>query len=158
MAGKHATPRQAAPNSSDAALAFRLHAAVLHLMRRIRHEDERSGLSAPAMSALSCVAFGTPRTLGELAAMEQVAPPTMTRVVSALERDGYVARRRDAADGRVAWIEATAKGRRVIEEGRSRRVAFVEAQIARLSARDRRALEMASAVMERMYGTRDDGE
>jgi DNA-binding MarR family transcriptional regulator len=121
------------------------------MMRRVRREDEAAGLSAPRMSALSCVAFGTPRTLGELAAMEQVAPPTMTRLVAALEGGGYVVRRTDKRDRRIAWIHATAKGRRTIEAGRARRVAFLADQLRSLGLDDHAALERAAAILHEIY-------
>src|SRR5262249_43449149 len=124
MVRKRQSPTTA-PASHVENVAFQLHSAMLHMMRRVRREDEALGLSAPGMSALSCVAFGTPRTLGQLAEMEQVAKPTMTRLVDGLEAGGFITRRGDGEDGRVVWIEATARGRRVIHEGRRRRVAFL---------------------------------
>jgi DNA-binding MarR family transcriptional regulator len=120
-------------------------------MRRIRHEDDALGLSAPRLSALSTVAFGEARTLGEMARMEQVTPPTMTRMVASLERDGLVKRQTDASDKRVIWVEATAKGRRLIEQGRMARVAFLEQHVADLPAEDRRALARASELMHQIY-------
>ena len=137
--------------SSPEEIAFKLHSAVLHLMRRIRREDDALGLSAPRLSALSTVAFGEPRTLGEMARMEQVTPPTMTRMVAALERDALVRRKPDLADKRVVWVEATARGRRLIEQGRRRRVAFLTEHLAELSADDRALLEQASDLMHRIY-------
>jgi DNA-binding MarR family transcriptional regulator len=77
-------------------LADQLHSAAIHLLRQLRKEDDASGLSAPRLSALSVVVFGGPITLGALARAEQVKPPTMTRLVDALEKDGYV--KRDAED------------------------------------------------------------
>lgn len=147
MPASSSTPEDA----PEFGFAMRLHGAVLHLMRRIRREDLHFGLSASRMSALSCVAFGTPRTLGELAAMEQVSRPTMTRLVAALERDGYVEKQADPDDGRLVWIEATARGRRVIEEGRRRRSAFLARHLAGLNERDRTALGRAIEVMEHIY-------
>src|SRR5919199_1876113 len=81
------------------AVADRLHSAAIHLLRRLRKVDEASGLSAPRLSALSVLVFAGPRTLGELAAAEQVRPPTMTRLVRALERSGLVTREHDPDDG-----------------------------------------------------------
>jgi DNA-binding MarR family transcriptional regulator len=132
-------------------LAFQLHSAVLHLMRRIRHEDDVLGISAPRLSALSTVAFGEPRTIGQMASMEQVKPPTMTRMVAALETGGLVRRWTDTDDRRVVWVEATAKGRRVIERGRAQRVAFLSAHLAKLRPEERATLADASALMHRMY-------
>lgn len=138
-------------------LAFQLHSAVLHLMRRIRHEDDALGLSAPRLSALSTVAFGEARTLGEMARVEQVTPPTMTRMVASLERDGLVRRNTDASDKRVTWVEATAKGRRLIEDGRRARVAFLARHLGRLSEPDRTTLMRAAELMHSIYyESRDD--
>ena len=89
--------RQPSGRSPDA-LADRLHSAAIRLLRRLRAEDAASGVSAPRLSALSVLVFAGPRTLGELAAAEQVRPPTMTRLVTALEAQGLLARTGDPAD------------------------------------------------------------
>ncbi len=142
-------PDTTSPDVDD--LAIRLHSAALHLMRRIRREDDATGVSAPQLSALSCVAFGTPHTLGELAHMEQVSPPTMTRIVAALEQQKLVTRTSPAADRRVSSIIATPKGRRMIEQGRDRRAAFLARHLAALPAADRRALSRAADLMLKIY-------
>src|SRR5690349_24381297 len=102
--------------------ADKLHSAAIHLLRRLRVRDRESGIGPAQLSALSVLVFGGPRTLGELAAAEQVRPPTMTRIVQGLEAAGLVRRRRDADDGRVHRLHATARGRRVMQRGRERRV------------------------------------
>ena len=103
-------------------LATRLHAAALHLLRRLRVEDDALGLTAPRASALSVLVFGGARTISELAAVEQVRVPTMSRLVSGLEADGLVRRESDAADGRVTWLHATPAARKLLKRGRARRV------------------------------------
>jgi DNA-binding MarR family transcriptional regulator len=110
-------------------LADRLHSAAIHLLRTLRKEDDASGLSAPRLSALSVVVFGGPVTLGELAAAEQVRPPTMTRIVAGLEQDGLVVRKGDIRDRRLTRIEATPRGQRVLAEGRTRRVERLAAAV-----------------------------
>jgi len=105
-----------------AALADQLHSAAIHLLRTLRKEDDASGLSAPRLSALSVVVFGGPLTLGQLARAEQVRPPTMTRIVTGLEKVGLVKRIGDPRDHRVTKIQATPKGQRVLAAGRARRV------------------------------------
>src|SRR5918992_1439308 len=80
--------------------ADRLHSAAIHLLRRLRRVDVASGLTAPRLSALSVVVFSGPLTLGALAAAEQVQPPTMTRIVGALEAAGLVQREPKPGDGR----------------------------------------------------------
>ena len=76
-------------------MADGLHAAAIHLSRRLRVEDEALGVSAPRLSALSVLVVGGPMRIGALAQAEQVEPPTMTRLVDAMERDGFVARAPD---------------------------------------------------------------
>lgn len=93
--------------------------------------------------------FGGPRTLGELAAAEQVRPPTMTRIVHGLEAEGLVRRERDAADGRIHHLTATAKGRRVMQRGRERRVANLATLLGRLSERDVARVREAAELVER---------
>jgi DNA-binding MarR family transcriptional regulator len=138
-----------ASSFDDAALAARLHALAIHLLRRVRRDDPAMGLSAARASALSVLVFGGPRSLGELAAAEQVTPPTMTRLIAALEAEGYVTRRADAADRRAVRVAATAKGRRALEAGRQRRVDHTTALLSRLTARERVLVADAVAALER---------
>jgi DNA-binding MarR family transcriptional regulator len=86
-------------------------------------------------------------TLGELAAAEQVKPPTMTRLVRALEARGLVNREADERDGRVVRLSATAKGRKLLAEGRARRVQRLANQIAQFAAAERATLEGATDLL-----------
>src|SRR5687768_14502969 len=113
----HETADQTVEQTAD-----RLHSAAIHLLRLLREEDAASGVSAARLSALSVVVFAGPVTLGQLAAAEQVRPPTISGIAAGLERDGLVRRRPDTRDGRVQWIHATAKGRRVLARARRRRI------------------------------------
>jgi DNA-binding MarR family transcriptional regulator len=81
-------------------VADRLHSAAIHLLRHVRRRDGETGVTAPHLSALSVLVFAGPRTLGELAAAEQVTPPSMTRIVRNLEAEGLVEREPDPADRR----------------------------------------------------------
>src|SRR5215216_2971 len=105
--------------------ADKLHSASIHVLRRVAREDPTSGLSAARLSALSVLVFGGPRTLGELASAERVRPPTMTNIVRGLEEAGLVRRDRDATDGRVTRVRATAKGERILQRARERRIAHL---------------------------------
>ena len=116
------------------ALADQLHSAAIHLLRHLRKEDAASGLSAPRLSALSVVVFGGPITLGQLARAEQVKPPTMTRIVTGLEKDGLVRRKGDDRDRRLTKIHATPKGEKVLVAGRARRVELLASAVERLGA------------------------
>ncbi len=139
-----------AGNSAAAAeaLAQRLHGAAIHLLRRLRAEDVASGLTAPRASALSVLVFAGPRSIGELAAAEQVRPPTISRLVQELERDGLVRREADSEDARVQRVHATTAGEALLHAGRARRVARLAESLAALSAADRRLLERAAPLLE----------
>jgi DNA-binding MarR family transcriptional regulator len=130
-------------------VAEKLHSSAIHLLRKLRREDESSGLNAPRLSALSVIVFGGPLSLGDLAAAEQVRPPTMTRIVHALEAQGLVTKQRDETDGRSIRLAATAAGKALLLEGRKRRVDALAKQIALLSAADQKILSEASEILAR---------
>ena len=138
------------------ALADHLHSAAIHLLRQLRKEDDASGLSAPRLSALSVVVFGGPLTLGELARAEQVKPPTMTRIVTGLEREGLVKRKGDPHDRRLTRIEATSKGLKVLAAGRARRVKKLATAVSRMEKRElaelRRGVQLLRGVVASMRG------
>ena len=130
------------------ATADRLHSAAIHLLRRLRTTDVETGLTAPRASVLSVLVYGGPATLTALARVEQVRPPTMTRLIGQLEREGLVRRTEDSSDRRLRWIHPTPRGRRLLHLGRSRRVGSLQAGIDRLSASQQRRLERALPVLE----------
>ncbi len=128
--------------------AERLHAAAIRLLRALREEDRRSGLSGPRLSALSVVVFRGPLPMRALADAEQVRPPTMTRMVGDLERLGLVARDADPSDGRVVLVRATPRGRATLLAGRDRRVARLAAALGALPPADQRLLDRAADLIE----------
>lgn len=130
------------------ALADKLHSTAIHLLRQLRKEDDASGLSAPRLSALSVVVFGGPLTLGQLAAAEQVKPPTMTRIVTGLEKDGLVQRLDDSHDRRLTRTKATPKGRKVLAAGRTRRVERLATAVRRLGATELAELARGAQLLE----------
>lgn len=131
-------------------IADRLHSAAIHLLRRVRKVDEATGLSAARLSALSVLVFGGPATVGSLARAEQVSAPTMSRLLSGLESDGFVVREADEEDARAVRVRATAKGTRVLQQGRQRRVAELVGLLEGLSSEELRMLGAAAEVMERV--------
>lgn len=131
-------------------MADRLHSASIHLLRRLRVEDEALGISAPRLSALSVLVFAGPMRIGELAATEQVEPPTMTRLVDGLERDGYVAREPDPEDARAVRVRATSKGARALRKGRQRRLEAFSILLGGLSPTELASLGDGVAVLERV--------
>jgi len=120
--------------------ADRLHSAAIHLLRRLRVRDRESGVGPSQLSALSVLVLGGgPRSLGELAEAEQVRPPTMSRIVAGLVHAGLV-RRGKTEDGRRVRLAATAKGTRILQEGRRRRVESLAQALSVFSSEDREKL------------------
>jgi DNA-binding MarR family transcriptional regulator len=137
--------------------ARRLHSAAIHLLRALRRHDAASGAGPARLSALSVLVFRGPCTLGELAEAEQVRPPTMSRIVAALERAGLVRRRADVADARRAHIQATAAGRRLLERARDRRVHELARWLGGLSGAERARVAEAVSLLERLLAERATG-
>ena len=130
--------------------ADRLHSAAIHLLRCIRTVDDAAmGISPARASALSVLVFGGARSLGELAAEERVTAATMSKLVSAMEAEGFVRRYPDVNDARAIRIEATAKARRTLERGRARRLDLLERLLADASAAEVDAVRLAAEVVER---------
>jgi DNA-binding MarR family transcriptional regulator len=129
--------------------ADRFHSAAIHALRDVRREDPATGVPPAQLSALSVLVFGGPRTLGELAATEQVRPPTMTRIVQALEAEGHVRRERDRHDARVWRLRATARGRRVMRQGRERRVANLAVLLGTLTRSELETVHEAAELVEK---------
>jgi DNA-binding MarR family transcriptional regulator len=136
--------------SSERAVADRLHSAAIHLLRRLRRVDQVADIGPARLSALSVIVFGGPVTLTRLAEAEQVTGATISRVVSGLEASGLATRRTDERDRRVTWIEATARGRRLLERGRARRVELLRTRLAQLSPEELAALGQAAELLERI--------
>ena len=139
------------------AVADGLHSSALRLLRRLRATDRETGVGPARLSALSVLVMAGPRTLKELARIEDVRPPTMTRVVQGLEAEGLATRRGDREDARVVWVRATQKGRRLLQRGRDRRVDSLEALLQGLSARELATLRDASAILRRVLAESNQG-
>jgi DNA-binding MarR family transcriptional regulator len=151
MAPRQVSSRAPRAGSADA-VADRLHSAAIHLLRRLRREDDASGLSAPRLSALSVLVFGGPQTIGALAAAEQVRVPTMSRLIAQLEADNLLKRIPDPKDARVVRVEATPTAHTLLHAGRRRRVAALSADVARMTSEDRRTILEAIPLLERLAG------
>lgn len=134
------------------AVADRLHSASIHLLRRLRASDKQSDISPARLSALSVLVFTGPRTLGELAAAEQVRPPTMSAIARALEDEGLAARQPSKDDARVVIVRATPKGKRVMDRARRRRLDLLGKLLADCTDREIRTLDRAAALVERAVG------
>jgi DNA-binding MarR family transcriptional regulator len=133
----------------DTDLAARLRLAVTRLARRLRQQAEGE-ITPSQLSALSSVDRLGPITLGDLAAVERIQPPSMTRIVSGLEEAGLVTRKVDERDRRVARVETTVAGQRFLERSRGRKNAYLAARVRTLSAEDRAVLARAATLLEQL--------
>jgi DNA-binding MarR family transcriptional regulator len=127
-----------------------LHSNAIHLLRRVRIEDSAIGIGPAQASALSVVVFGGPLTLNELAGAEQVRPPTMSRVVEALVREGLVRREINKEDRRSVKIFATDKGTKIMHEGRNRREKRLVKLLSQLGTDEVRCLGRAARILSRI--------
>lgn len=137
------------PDMASMDTADQLHSAAIHLLRRLRIRDRESGIGPAQLSALSVLVFGGPRSLGELADAEQVRPPTMSRIVAGLQRSGLI-RRQGTEDGRRVRLTATAKGTKILWEGRKRRVETLARAIALLPESEREQLRKAITMLQQV--------
>jgi DNA-binding MarR family transcriptional regulator len=131
-------------------VADRLHSAAIHLLRNAAKPDVLSGQGPARLSALSVLVFGGPKTLGELAAAERVKPPTMSRIVAALKRAGLARIQSDGKDARKIRISVTAKGERLLQEARQRRIQVLADTLAGLRRQELDTLFEAAELMERV--------
>jgi len=131
-------------------MANGLHAGAVQLLRILRKEDQMSGVSGPRLSALSVLATGGSMSLAELAAAEQVKPPTMSRIVEGLVRSGLATREPEPGNRRMVRIGATAEGAQLLRAGRERRVRALSRRLQRLADSEQRALARAAELLERV--------
>jgi DNA-binding MarR family transcriptional regulator len=136
--------------SSRREAADRIHSAAIHLLRRVREVDATAmGLTPARASALSVLVFGGACSLTELAEAEQVTAATMSRLVTALERDRLVRRYPDVNDARAIRLEATAKARRILERGRARRLDLLERLLSEATENEVEAVRVAAETVGR---------
>jgi DNA-binding MarR family transcriptional regulator len=130
--------------------ANRLHSAAIHLLRWVRTADRETGLSPERLSILSILSFAGPKNVGEIAELEMVSAPAVSRILNGLEGDGLVARKRVKGDRRYVRVIATAKGRRLMESARARRLDRMATKLETLSDKELGALRKATEILERL--------
>jgi DNA-binding MarR family transcriptional regulator len=134
---------------TDAGLASELRVAVMRLRRRLAGErDPGNDLSIASMAVLGSLFRHGDLTVGELAALERVQPPSMTRKVNGLEEGGYVARRAHETDGRVVVVTLTDKGRERVLADRRRRDEWLARQLRDLTREERAVLRAATPIIQ----------
>lgn len=136
---------------TDAGLAAELRVGVMRLRRRLageRHPD--NDLSLGQMAVLGLLLRRGDLTIGELARLERVQPPSMTRTVTCLEELGTVTRRPHETDGRVVVVALTERGREFVLADRKRRDAWLAVQLTHLTPEERDALRRAAPILDRL--------
>lgn len=141
-------------STAEAAAALRL--TVGRLARRMRQESS-TGRSLTQLGILATLDRRGPTTLGDLAAAERVAPPTITKAVATLADEGLVAKQADDGDRRIQWARLTAAGRREIARNRSRREAWLAARLATFDQADLARLTELLALLEAITGEEEGG-
>ena len=137
--------------NARAQVADRLHSLAIHLLRRVAKADIASGVTGPRLSVLSVLVLGGgPSPLGALAQAERVKPPTMTRLIQAMEAEGLVARSPAPDDARVSNIRATKAGEKILRAARARRLTALDALLADASSRQLDAVLRAVEILEPM--------
>ena len=130
-------------------VADRLHSAAIHLLRHVRMQDVLARQGPARLSALSVLVFGGPMALGQLAAAEQVKAPTMSRVVAGLKRSGLAKIETDSKDARRIRVTASAKGERLLQRARERRIRLLAETLGGLRDTELDTLLRAAELIER---------
>ncbi|HZZ49607.1 MAG TPA: MarR family transcriptional regulator [Pseudonocardia sp.] len=134
-------------------LASQLRLSVVRLNRRLRSQRTDETVSLTQISAISTLSRCGPMTPSELAASERVRPPSMTRVIAALEESGWVLRRDHPTDGRQSIIELTPAGADLLAAEASAKERWLDKRLAELSESERTTLGRAAEIIDRMAGT-----
>ena len=145
----------AAQSRSDAGLATALRISVSRLARRLRVERIAQGSIAQALSDTQLAALATlerhaTMSPGELADHEKVQPPSMTRVITALEERRLVTRMPHPTDGRQVVLTVTAEGRALVHQARRLREAWLAKRLQELTPQERATLRAAAPILEKL--------
>jgi DNA-binding MarR family transcriptional regulator len=140
------------PTATETALASTLRLSVMRLARRMRQQRAESSLTLTQVAALATVERHPGVTPGELAAREKVQPPSMTKVVAALEAAGLLRRQPHPTDGRQVQLRCTAEGSALLKEDRRRREAWLAQRLAELEPGELAVLRQAAGVLDKLAG------
>ncbi len=136
--------------SDVAPLASELRIAVHRLTRRLRQQTASDGLTLTQLSALTVIWREGPLTAGDLAAKEQVRPPSITRVLTGLEALDLVQRLENPRDGRQVLVQITPLGSHRMQEYIRARELWLSQQLADLPQEDRDLLKKATVLIDQL--------
>jgi DNA-binding MarR family transcriptional regulator len=142
------------PAGSDVGLAAALRISVNRLSRRLRAERAAHGLqpelSDTQFAALAVLETHAEMTPGELAEHEKVQPPSMTRVIAALEERGLLMRAPHQTDKRQVLLTVTDQGRDLVHQARRLREAWLARRLRELSPEEQATLRAAAPILEKL--------
>lgn len=132
--------------------AAHLRTAIVRTARRLRQEAaaETTGLTPTSVAALATIERHGPMTPSEIAAIERVKRPTITRTLGCLEREGLIDRAADPADGRSSLVSVNGAGRERLRRLRGRKNAYLARRMKELTSEEVETLERAAEILERM--------
>ncbi|NVK21473.1 MAG: MarR family transcriptional regulator [Kangiellaceae bacterium] len=129
-------------------IANQLHSLAVNLLRDARKHDAQSGLTPERLSILSVLVFTGPKTINQLAEMEQVSAPAITRTVKSLEKLGYVIKSRSKNDQRVVYVAATRKSQQTLEDARKFRVKEIANRLQSLDSNQMQQIQNAINILD----------
>ena len=150
MAAARSIESNPVQDTADAELARALRLSSMRLARRLRVERGSDDYTLSQLAVLGSLDRQGEATVGELANLERVKPPSMTRIVNSLVEAGMVTRRPHATDGRQVVVELTDAARAVLAEDRRRRNAWLSQRLAELTDDERALLARAAPLLDRL--------
>ncbi|MFY1626342.1 MarR family winged helix-turn-helix transcriptional regulator [Micromonospora sp. WMMD723] len=133
-----------------AQLAPQLRDAITRLNRRVRQARPVGDLTVTQLSALTSLRLAGALTPRELADVERVQPPTMTKIVAKLEERGLVQRTPHPTDGRQVILAATESGRAVLDQFERARDEWLASRLAALTEDERDTLRRAAEILQQL--------
>ncbi len=140
--------------TDPSSMGRRLHSATILLVRTLREADRTTLLTSAQRSVLARLINDGPHTLGELARAEKVRPPTITRLIQQLERDGYVVRK-PTKDRRVSAVDYTSKAWAALESSKTSRSNSLVERIRKLNKNQQKQLAQAIPILSMLADTED---
>lgn len=134
----------------NAELASEVRLAVMRLARRLRNQRADTGLSIAFIAALGTIERNGSISPRDLADLEKISPPSMTKILATLESEGYIERSPHPTDGRQVLITTSELGRQMLSDDRKRRDAWLSQHMAALSPEERDVLRQAAVIIDRI--------
>jgi DNA-binding MarR family transcriptional regulator len=141
------------PTATETALASALRLSVMRLARRLRAQRADTSLTLSQLAALATLDLHGALTPGELAAHEKISPPSMTKIVAALEGSGLVDRAPHPSDGRQVLLAVSREGQALIKENRRRRDVWLTQHLKDLDPEELAVLRSAVGILDRLAGS-----